>query len=162
VRVARAIVLLAATAVPAAAADLTVTKAATVVSDTTAALKPRALPGATIDYRLTVTNPLTNATKTVRDVQLVDTIDPALALSLSDLGAAGSGPVELTDGAALGLFASGVTLAGIDYSKDGTTWTYQPKPVGGTDPLIRAIRIRLSGNQAAGGTFRLRYRTFVR
>jgi hypothetical protein len=153
---------LVALAAPAAAADLSVTKAASVVADGTGAARPRALPGATVDYQLSITNPLANAGRTVRNIQIVDTVDPATALSVADLGAAGSGPVELTDGVALGLVGSGLSLAGVDYSKDGTTWGYQPQSVGGVDPQVRAIRVRLSGTATAGGSLRLRYRTVMR
>lgn len=149
-------------AAPAAAADLTVAKTATVVTDGTPSTKPRALPGATVSYSLTVTNPLANTSVTIRNLQIVDTIDPAMQVSLADLGATGSGPVEFTDGGVLGLLGSGLTLAGIDYSKDGRTFTYQPVPVAGVDPAVRAIRFRLSGTQNTGGSFRLRYRAIVR
>lgn len=154
-------------AAPAAAADLTVARALTVVSDGTSVLKPKLLPGAVADYSLTVTNPLINGivpVKVIRDVVIVDTIDPSMQLSVADYGTAGSGPVEFTDGGVLGLFGSGLTFAAVnvDYSRNGTTWGYVPVPVGGYDANVRAIRVRLTGTQAAGGSFRLRYRTKVR
>lgn len=168
-------VLLALLALPgaAAAAGLTVTRSATVVSDAVNALAPRALPGSVVDHTLTVANPLANLLTPVRGQVIADAIPAATALRVADYGAAGGGPVEFTDGDALGLGLAGSGLGygfrglgdatdGLEFS-DGTGWTYVPRPdADGYDPAVRGIRVRLTGTHVAGGTYRLRYRTRIR
>lgn len=164
-----AFALLAATS--AAAAALTVVKAMTVVSDPQSNLFPRAVPGAVVDYTVTVSNPLANALTTVAGVRFVDPVPPQTALQISDLGASGSGPVEFLDGSLLGTGLLGSNLSytfkgladetdSVDFSSDnGATWTYHPTDKGGGyDPVVNRIRVRLTGNQAAGSSFRLRFR----
>ncbi|WP_174280653.1 hypothetical protein [Sphingomonas bacterium] len=164
---------LALAASPAAAADLSITKTSSVVADNVNALNPKALPGATVDYAITVTDPLLNGVlpiKVVAAVTIVDAVPANTSLRVADYGAAGSGPVEFADGSLLGtgLLASGVgysfaSLAsmadGVDFSSDGVTWTYVPTPdANGYDARVKAIRVRLTGTQVAGTAFRLRFR----
>ena len=72
---------------------------------------------------------------------------------------------------ATGLIGSNLTLNykglrdatdGVEFSSDGVTWTYQPTSTGGYDANVRAIRVTLTGTQAASSRFRLRYRTMLR
>ena len=52
---------------------------------------------------------------------------------------------------------------GVDFSTDGIDWTYVPvADATGCDANVRAIRVRLTGTQAAASGFRLRYRVIVR
>lgn len=160
------------TAAPALAASLAVTKTTTIVADQVNALNPKALPGATVDYALTVTNPVTNALTPVGQVVITDVIASDVKLSVADLTGAGSGPVEFVDGGLLGL---GLTSSNLTYNYggltsttdklefyDGASWSYQPTGVGGYDANVRAIRVTLTGTQATGGSFRLRYRVQVK
>lgn len=161
--------LLAATA--AGAADLTITKSSTLVSDDLSLLNPRALPGAVVDYAITVRNP--NPITTVVGTEVIaDTIPPNVSLRVADYGLPGSGPVEFADGNLLGLGLLGTGLSmrwtalnsttdGIEFS-NGTGWTYVPVPdAAGYDPRVRAIRITLTGAHTTGTSYRLRFRTRI-
>ena len=155
------------------AAGLTVTKTSTVVADGVSAIMPRALPGALVDCSTTVVNPIGNLLSTVAGVTVVEPLSPSVKLRVVDLSG-GGGPVEFVDGALLGLGLAGSGLGfsfaslgsggdGVDFSADGVTWTYVPVPdAQGFDARVRAVRVRLSGAQAAGGGFRLRYRVAVK
>jgi uncharacterized repeat protein (TIGR01451 family) len=159
---------------PAAAAPLTVSKASVVVADGVDLANPKAIPGAAVDYTILVANPGANTLATVGRVTVTDPLPAGVKLRVADLGAAGSGPVEFVDGNLLGLgllgsglsfvFASlGSSADGVDFSADGVSWGYVPVPdASGCDPAVRAIRVRLSGNQVAGSGFRLRFRVVVK
>lgn len=156
----------------AAAASLTVTRTATVAGDPLALVKPRMLPGVSLDVALSVTNPIDNLLTPVRLVTISDTVSAGTAMRVTDLVQPGRGPVEFMDGGLLGL---GLTSSGLGYRfgslrdpadglefSDGTTWSYQPvADDAGYDPKVRAIRVTLTGTHAAGGSFRLRYRATV-
>lgn len=161
-------------AAPAAAAPLTLAKTAAVVADGVNTINPKAIPSARVDYAITVANPLANVAATVGAVTVTDALPAGVKLRVADLGAAGSGPVEFVDGnlLGLGLLGSGLTFGfvslasvadSVDFSADGVTWGYVPVPdASGCDPLVRAIRVRLTGNQVAGSGFRLRFRVAVK
>ncbi len=168
----RLALLLCCVAAPAAAASLTIAKSCTLVADQINAVNPRAIPGATLDYALTVTNPVGNALTPVQAVVIADPIPASLKLRVADY-AAGTGPVQFTDGGLLGL---GLLNGGLTYTYggltsttdglefyDGTSWAYQPHDDGtGYDPRVRGVRVTMTGTQTAGGSFRLRYRVQVR
>ena len=166
------LLLLLAAPAPLAAAALTVTKATSVVADGVSTLNPKALPGASVDTSLTVASPLANGVTPIAGVTVTDLVPVTVKLRVADLGAAGSGPIEFTDGGLLGLLGSGLTFSyialastadGVDFSSDGVTWTYVPvADASGCDAKVRAIRVRLSGDEAAGSGFRLRYRVVIR
>jgi hypothetical protein len=165
--------LAAAVALPAAADPLTSTRTATVVSDPVGNATPRSLPGAVVDYRTRVTNPVGNAVATVRNVVLVEPIADTVVLRVADLGASGSGPVEFLDGSLLGIgllssglayrySASAPTTDGLEFF-DGTSWAYQPVPdAAGYDPNVRAMRVTLTSSFAAASTIQLRYRVKIK
>lgn len=155
-----------------AAADaLTATKTATVISDPVGSVAPKSLPGAVVDYKIVFTNPLANALKPVANVVVEDQLPANVILRVSDLAAAGKGPVEFLDGGLLGLLGSGMTcnfvsLASttdcIEFS-DGTSWTYVPAPdADGYDANVRAIRVRPLTTFTTAGSFQLRYRVKIR
>ncbi|WP_174298205.1 hypothetical protein [Sphingomonas bacterium] len=170
-RLSAAVVALALPLFAATAASLQIAKSSSVVADQVSTLNPRALPGSDIDFALVVTNPTQNALATVGKVVIVDTIPIQARLRVTDYGAAGSGPVGFTDGSllGLGLAGSGLTYGfaglasatdGLEFSTDGSNWTYTPVPdAGGFDGRVRAIRVTLSGTQAPASAFRLQYRT---
>lgn len=162
------VLALAALACPATlgAAALTVTKTATAVSDGVSTLNPRMLPGALVDYAITVDNP-NIITTTVGTVVITDTLPDNVALRVDGYGT-GTSPIEFNDGSLLGtgLLGSGLSLTyrgpgnatdGVEFF-DGTTWDYTPTSSGGFDPRVRAVRVTLAGNQVAGTRFRLRFR----
>lgn len=155
----------------ATAASLQIAKSSTVVADQVNTANPHALPGSDIDFSLLVSNPSQNALATVGKVVIVDTIPSQARLRVADYGAAGSGPVGFADGSLLGLGLAGSGLAysyvalasttdGLEFSADGTSWTYTPvADTDGFDARVRAIRVTLSGTQASSSAFRLQYRT---
>lgn len=154
---------------PAAGANLTIVKSTTIVSDQVNGLNPKALPGATIDYSLMVTNPIGNIGSPVAQVVITEPIPADVMLRVDDINGSSGGPVEYKDGI-LGLLASGLTYnyTALTSTTDkleffnGTTWTYQPTSTGGYDANVRAIRVTLTGTHATGGTFQLRYRVQVK
>lgn len=160
-------------ATPAAADPITVTKTVTAVSDPLGNLAPRLLPGAVADYRTTATNPLGNTLNAVRRLVLTETLPPDVILRVTDLAAAGKGPVDFMDVNVLGtgLLATGLSLTysasapttdGVEFF-DGTNWTYQPvADANGYDARVRAVRLTLTGTFSAGTSFQLRYRVTIR
>ena len=152
------------------AAALVVTKSSTVVADQVNAINPKALPNATVDYAIRVDNPNGILSgNTVGGVVIADAIPTTVILRVADYGGAGSGPVEFADGSllGLGLLGSGLNYGfgglgsptdGIEFF-NGTTWSYTPVPdAQGYDANVRAIRVKLTGTQAASSAFRLRFR----
>jgi hypothetical protein len=158
-------------AAPAAADNLTITKTATVVSDTLNNVIPRSMPGSVVDYRVTFTNPLANLAQPVRNLQMDDTLPANVILRVTDIATAGKGPVEFVDGGLLGLGSSGLTCTFVSLASssdcidfyDGTSWTYTPVPdANGYDANVRAIRVRPITTFATSGSFQLRYRVKIR
>ena len=149
-----------------AAAPLTVVKTASTVSDPTGQLMPKAIPGAVVDYTITITNPGSNWNTTVKTVTFQDAIPARTKLRVSDLGLLNSGPLVFSDGLIppTGLTYSFLGLGrgddGVFFSSDnGATWTYTPvADADGYDANVTHIRVRLSGNQTAGSSFSLRFR----
>ena len=156
----------------AAAADtLTVTKTATVISDPLGSAAPKSLPGAVVDYKVVFTNPVTNAAKPVANIVVDDQLPANVILRVSDLAAAGKGPVEFLDGGLLGLFSSGLSCTFVSLSStsdciefsDGTSWTYVPVPdSNGYDANVRAIRVKPGTTFTTAGSFQLRYRVKIK
>ena len=171
----RAAFFLLAAALPLAAvhaAALVVTKTAAVVSDGVSQLNPKAIPNAEIEYTLRIDNPNGILSgQAIGGVVIEDAVPASVALRVADYGAAGSGPVEFTDGDLLGLLGSGLSFGfgglgsatdGLAFS-DGTDWTYTPVPdASGYDPKVRGVRFRLGGTQTPGSSFRLRFRVRVK
>lgn len=134
---------------------------------------PKAIPGSHVDFTITASN---TAAGEVDDGTTVIT-DPIAAnaeLFVGDIGGAGSGPVEFTDGA--GAASSGLTYTyialanltdDIDFSTDGVDYTFVPTPdVDGFDSAVRYIRINPAGTfigttTATPTTFDLRIRIRV-
>lgn len=161
-------------ATPAAADPLTMTKSVTVISDPLGTLVPRSLPGSVVEYKTRTTNPAANWLTSVKDLMLVENLPANVELRVADLATANKGPVEFSDGNLLGtgLLASGLnytysaaapTTDGLEFSTNGTNWTYQPVAnAAGYDPAVRAIRVKLTGNFTAATSFQLRYRARIR
>lgn len=146
---------------------LTVVKVSTVVSDpVNGTSNPKAIPGAMVEYELIVTNPA--ATPIDADsVILSDPVPPQMALRVSDLGGAGSGPVAFANGtppSGLAYAYGSLSSASDDlaFSNDhGATWTYTPVPsgVGGIDPAVTNLRVNPKGVfNANNAQFRIRFR----
>jgi len=112
---------------------------------------PKAIPGAIVEYTLEPTN--TGAGPADENtIALTDAIPANTALVVSDIGAAGSGPVR---------FENGVPISGLNYSFDnlsslsddvafsdnsGASFDYIPQPDGeGVDTRVTHIRVFTTG-----------------
>jgi hypothetical protein len=152
-----------------AADPLTVVKTSAVVSDPQGNLLPKRVPGAVIDYTITVTNPNSVLT-TVNGLAIADAIPARTELRVADLGLLNAGPVVYTDGLlppsllSYSFTSLGSSTDRLDFSNDnGATWTYTPVADGnGYDRNVTNIRVRLGGNQVAGSSFSLRFRVRVK
>ncbi|NMW31757.1 DUF11 domain-containing protein [Altererythrobacter sp. RZ02] len=147
-------------------ASLSVTKTRSSIVDPQS--RGFALPGALVDYLITVTN-AGNAPPNYDSVIITEALPANMALVVADYAGPGSGPVPFTDGSpASGLTCTFVSLASasdcLSFSTDGTSFSYSPVDSGdGTDPLVTHIRIQPSGFMAADtgagpSQFRLRLR----
>jgi uncharacterized repeat protein (TIGR01451 family) len=157
---------------PALADPISATKTVSVVSDPLGDLLPRAIPGAVIDYTITLANPATNALLPVKNMVFEDQLPANVKLRVSDLTGAGTGPVAFVDGVAvLGVGNSGLTYTfsglssstdGIDFY-DGASWSYTPVPdADGYDARVRGIRIKPVTTFKTAGSFTLRFRAQIK
>jgi uncharacterized repeat protein (TIGR01451 family) len=155
----------------ASAAPLTIVKAFSTISDPQRNLLPKAIPGAEIDYTITITNPAANVFSNVSCVTFEDAIPARTMIRVADLQLVSRGPIEVLDGSLLGtgLIGSNLTYTyrglgdttdSLDFSADnGRTWDYLPVDQGGGyDQRVTNLRIRLAGNQAPSSTIRIRFR----
>lgn len=125
---------------------------------------PKLIPGALVDYIVSVTSPNSYA---ANSVIVFDSLPNQVALYVNDVGASPAGPLAFTAGTS-GLtynFAGFASLTDdIDFSNDnGATWTYVPQPDGdGIDTAITNIRVNPKGNMVAGSNFTLRIRAKIK
>lgn len=145
---------------------LVVTKTSAIHSDGISASNPKAIPGAYINYTISVTNP--NPLPIDADTVIVSDHTPDhVSMCVADYGAPGSGPVIFNEGSP----ASGLsyTYSGLSSTTDnlqfssnnGTSWTYIPSPApDGCDSAITDFRITTSNADAGNGNFSIsvRYR----
>ncbi len=150
-----------------AAVPLTVNKTQVTVWDPIdLALLPKAVPGAQVDYTISVTNPLTQYA-VAKFVSIKDAIPVGTKLYVGNLDSASGGPVVFS--ATLSNLVYTFTslsnaVDSIEFSKDGgTSWTYSPvADSDGCDALVTNIRVSPTGNQGAAETFSIRFRTIVK
>jgi hypothetical protein len=136
--------------------DILVSKSVDAVEDPiNGTIDPKAIPGALIEYTVSVSNQGAGTVDNDATV-IMDTISGDLCFRLPDAGGAGSGPVDFQDGSpASGLtytFTSlGDTFDDIDFSNDGgLTFNYTPVDSGaGCDPSVTDIRVNPKGILAA-------------
>lgn len=160
-------------ATPAWADDIVIAKSAVVLSDPMGNAVPRSFPGAIVEYRTLATNPLANVLLTIRTIQLVDYLPNTVIMRVSDIAAAGKGPVAFADGSLLGtgLLPSGMAYAystvtpatdGLEFW-NGASWAYQPvADAQGYDANVRGVRVSLTGTFATTRSFQLRYQVRIR
>ena len=131
-------------------AQLTMNKSLQVTQDpVNGSANPKAIPGALIEYQLTVTN-TGEGTADTDTVTITDSL-PADTAFFVGTDAAIS-PVTLTDGQTASTLTLNFenltsTTDDVEFSdNNGTTFDYQPTPdAEGFDPLITDVRIRLGG-----------------
>lgn len=123
---------------------------------------PKARPGDTISYTVTVTE-TQGGTPGVNSVVvsdfIKDTISNYIDLRIDTYGASPFEPFSLSPG------TSGLSLGLHEYSTDGgTSWvaTNPPNPAGGYDPTITNWRLTLNGTMAPSSSFSLNYSVKVR
>ncbi|MEM8627993.1 MAG: DUF11 domain-containing protein, partial [Pseudomonadota bacterium] len=148
---------------------LSVSKVGTVLSDPiNGTTNPKAIPGATIEYLITVTNTGSEAT----DAGTVEVWDDAPADAKMCLMARSGGPVVFSDpGSNAGVtynYGGAGSIAGdlqvttddLQFSDDGGgTFAYQPADEGdGCDSAITDFRVTPQGALEAGGNFTLTVR----
>ena len=149
-------------------APVSVSKTAAVVSDPlNGSLAPKAIPGAAVDYTITVSN-TSNRALDDGTVAVADLVPVKTKLYIKDLGLTGSGPVAFNQALLSGLTFTFTSLASttddVFFSKDGgVTYTYVPVPdADGCDALVTHIRVRPHGSLATSGAFNVRFRVIVR
>jgi hypothetical protein len=115
------------------------------------ATNPKAIPGASVDYTVQVTNEGDGAVDT-DSIAVSDPIGVPGELFVGDLGAPASGPVQFQDGApsstltySFGGLASGAD--DVEFSDDGgVSYSYTPVPdVSGFDASVTHLRINPKG-----------------
>ncbi len=140
---------------------LSVTKVSAIKSDpVNSAADPKAIPGAEVEYLVSVANTGTFPTDTGNLIITGGDLPEAKMC----FDAAGSGqPIAFTDGtpsSGLSYVYTSLTSASdsLYFSDDGgSTWTYQPLPdEDGCDEEITNFQLRPSGRLDAGGSFALR------
>jgi hypothetical protein len=146
---------------------VTATKSAAVVSDPiNGTVTPKAIPGARIDYTITINNGTLGALDQDKTV-VVDAMPANAKLCLADLGATGSGPVAFSSvlsGLTYSYVGPGNAADDVEFSKDGgATYAYAPTAdADGCDPAITHLRLKPKGKFAAGGAASFRFRVMVR
>ena len=148
---------------------LAVTKVSSVISDpVNGTSNPKAIPGALVEYLITVSN--TGSDNTDGNTVIITDDAPADAkMCLANLAGPGSGPVLFSGGSpASGLgysfVALGNTTDNLQFSNDGgTTWNYTPTPdADGCDPAVSDFRVRPTGVLIAGRAATVRARFMVK
>lgn len=132
--------------------DLLFLKSSQVISDGLGNAAPiaKAIPGATVLYRLTVTNQGDGATDP--DLTIVDPIPSNTSLCVADPCAQSLDPIQLID-SPLGTISSGLTFdyaSDVDFSKStGPSYVYGAAltpDAAGYDSGVTSVRIRPSGS----------------
>jgi uncharacterized repeat protein (TIGR01451 family) len=151
-----------------AIAPVSVAKTASVVSDPlNGALTPKAIPGAAVEYTITLSN-TSNRALDDGTVTVADLVPAKTKLYVKDLGLAGSGPVAFSQNLLSGMsftFAGlGSATDDVSFSKDGgATYTYVPAPdADGCDALVTHVKVRPRGSLSAAGAFSVRFRVVVK
>lgn len=145
--------------------DLSVTKVSSVISDPinlTPADNPKAIPGARVEYLISVAN---IGISDADNVVITDSGPPEAKLCLIDRS---GGPIIANDpGSNSGLTYSFSALNSnsddLEFSNDGgTTWLYEPTPDGeGCDTNITNFRVSPGGTFAASSDFTVTVRYII-
>jgi len=136
-----------------AEAALTISNAQSTVWDSeNKFVLPKAIPGARVEYVVTVSNALFQST--ARNVTVTDAIPAKTKFYV--------GSVVVT----IGLLSSLTYPTGgaLEYSRDnGATWTYTPSADSeGADVNVTNIRVKVGGSQVAGDSFTVAFRAVVK
>lgn len=145
-------------------AALSVTKVSSLISDpVNLTTNPKAIPGALVEYLISVTNNGTAATDTNSVVVIDNGPADAKLCQITRVG----GPVVFTEPGGSGLtytFAAlGSATDNLEFSNNGgASWTYVPTAdAQGCDAGVTSFRLRPGGAMAAGRSITLRARYIV-
>ncbi len=135
--------------------NIDLTRGVAVISDPfNNTANPKIIPGAVLDYTVTVTNQ--GGATDADTVIITNPVGAQNMLFVGDLAGAGSGPVSFSDGStASGLTCTFSTLASVMdsilFSNDnGSTYTYTPTPdADGYDADVTHVRVSPAGTFAA-------------
>ena len=159
--------------------SITLLKSVSIISDpVNGASNPKFIPGAVAEYTIIASNSGGSADN--NSTIITDAVPANTALYVNDLGGAGSGPVQFTQGATSSTLTYGFTALNnltddVDFSIDGgTTWNAVPVPASGVagqpnvgcDLTINRIRINPKGTfignaSAPNPSFQLKFRACV-
>jgi len=136
--------------------DIVVAKDATTIADpVNGTTNPKAIPGADVQYVLTIRNEGAG-TADNDSLLMIDAIPSDSCMRVLDIGGAGSGPVAFQDGTpgsnlSYSFTSLSSTTDDLQFSSDGgATFNYTPTAGGsGCDPAITHIRIQPQGTFAA-------------
>lgn len=135
--------------------SLTVSKTSAAVATT--GVEKFSVPGAFVDYTITVTNN-GGSTLDLNSAVIADILPPNVSYFHGDIdaGTAGVQTFVFTPG------SSGLSMAAgnITYSNNGGS-TYAYAPVAGLDPNVDALRFSPTGTMAANSSFTVRFRTAI-
>jgi subtilisin-like proprotein convertase family protein len=145
-------------------ADLSVTKVSSLISDpVNLGSNPKAIPGALVEYLISVGNNGTAATDANSVVVIDNGPADAKLCQITRIG----GPVVFTDPGGSGLTYSFASLSSgadsLEFSNDnGASWAHVPVADGqGCDASVTAFRVRPGGGLAAGRSVALRVRYII-
>jgi uncharacterized repeat protein (TIGR01451 family) len=149
-------------------APVSASKTVAVVSDPlNGVLTPKAIPGAALDYTITVSN-TSNRVLDDGALAVADLVPTKTKLYVKDLGLTGSGPVafagNLFSGVSFTFSSLASTADDVAFSKDGgLTYTYVPIPdADGCDAQVTHLRVSPRGALSTTGVFTVRFRVVVR
>jgi len=147
------------TALPQLTPDLSVSKQLRPLSDPVNGItNPKSIPGAVVEYSITVTNSGTGTTD-LNTFKIDDVIPSNTSLVVSGLPCGGA--VQIVDGTP----SSGLSCGTVEFSQDGVNFGYTPTASGSnnTDSSVTHIRIRPNDNfnvatpgSSPNATFRFR------
>ncbi|MBA2492491.1 MAG: hypothetical protein H0V34_12615 [Gammaproteobacteria bacterium] len=149
-----------------ASPSLTVAKTAQTLSDpVNGAVNPKAIPGAFVNYSITVNNPGSGAVD-ANSVFVTDSVPANSDLFVANLGAVGSGPIAFNNGApSSGLSYTFTSLSDttddVSFSNAAacTTFSYTPTPnANGVDSQVCQIRVNPKGTFNANSSFQVTFR----
>lgn len=138
--------------------NISVTKTSAVFSDGVSGANPKAIPGADVDYTITVSN-TGGSTVDVNTALIADALPANMTFYNGDIDtvAAGIQNYVFTAG------ASGLTLGSgnITYSNNsGASYAYSP--AAGYDTAVNALRFAPQGTMAANSSFTVKFRARVK
>lgn len=138
--------------------NIAVAKTSSVVSDGVSGSNPKAIPGADMDYTITVTNS-GGSTVDINSALIADILPANMTFFNGDIdaGAAGTQNFIFSPG------SSGLTLGAgnIAYSNNGGA-SYVYAPATGYDAAVNAVRFSPQGTMAANSSFTVRFRARVK